>query len=422
MLFFDFLYIIVLILTLPFWGAKVFLKKEYRQMISHRFRPDISPSAQKRLWIHAVSVGEVRSLRQLVEKLKNLHALKNMEIVLSVTTPTGYRCAKQEFPDIIVIPAPVDFSFTIRHFIKNINPCMLVLNELELWPNWVSILHRKKIPIILINGRMSTVAFARYRYGLFFMKHIFSKLHRYLVQAKLYKERFIALGIAPEKIMVCGNIKADEAFISQTNLPPEQEILDVLHIKTSGRPIVTIASSHAIDEQFLAPIIKHMSAAFFFIIVPRHLERVSAIEKLLAEHQVEFSTWSKIPADTQTSRTLIFDRMGYLFPVLKVTDIVFMGGTLDPKTGGHNLYEPAVLGKAILGGPHYNNFPDIGDELVQKGVYHIIHNQETCFLWLNQWLKGEINRATITTNAIHAVSCRRGSLECILKEIQLLIG
>jgi len=95
---------------------------------------------------------------------------------------------------------------------------------------------------------------------------------------------------------------------------------------------------------------------------------VEEIEKLLKTHQVTFSTWSKIPGTPTREDVLIFDRMGYLFNILKITGIVFMGGTLDPKVGGHNLYEPAVMGKLIVGGPCYNNFPAIGAELVERGV------------------------------------------------------
>lgn len=422
MIFFDFLYILFALITLPLWGIKVFLKKEYCQLLKHRFRPAIPYSSQKRLWLHAVSVGEVRSIRQLIEKLKELPAFQTMEIVLSVTTPTGYHYAKKEFPHITVIPSPLDFSFTIRYFIKNINPCLLILNELELWPNWISLMHRKGIPIILINGRMSTLAFNRYKRFSFLMRRFFFKLNRYLVQAPLYQERFIRLGIKPEKIMVCGNIKADEAFIGQAHLPSEKEILDTLCIENAGKPIVTIASSHALDEQFLAPVIKEMASHFYFIVVPRHLERVATLEKMLAEHQIPFTTWSKIPAGSKTSDTLILDRMGYLFSVFKVTDIVFMGGTLDRKIGGHNLYEPAVFGKPILGGPHYNNFPDIGDELRQNGVYIIVDLPQTCISWLHQWLNKGINPQQIASQAIETVAYRRGSLECTLKEIQQLIN
>lgn len=417
MLLFDVVYLLLLLLALPIW-AKFLLKKEYRKILKHRLSPGINYSKEKRIWIHAVSVGEVRSLKYLVEQLKEKY--KKKEIVLSVTTPAGYECAQKEYPDILVINAPVDFSFTIKRFIKKINPQLMVLNELEIWPNWVLITWRKNIPMLLINGRISDLAFKRYKKGLFLLEFFFKRIDRYLVQAELYKERFRELHIPVEKIMVCGNIKADEACQGRDSLSSKQEILEFLRIKPNGKKIVTVASSHQSDEQLIVPIIYQLGEDFLFIIVPRHLTRVEEIETLLKKHQVNYSIWSKTAANVITpGKVLIFDKMGYLFHILKITDIVFMGGTLEQKIGGHNLYEPAILGKYIVGGPFYNNFPDIGKELAEKGVYKIVKDSNEC----KQILLGykSINWENVSKNAVNAVSQRRGSIQCILKEIHQFI-
>ncbi len=418
MLLFDAAYLIFLLLALPLW-LKFLLKKEYRKILKYRLSPGINYSKEKRIWIHAVSVGEVRSLKYLVEQLKEKYQGK--EIVLSVTTPAGYECAQKEYPNIPVIHAPVDFSFTIKRFIKKINPQVMILNEMEIWPNWVLITRRKNIPIVLINGRISDLAFKRYKKGLFLLKIFFRRIDRYLVQAELYKERFQQLHIPGEKITVCGNIKADEACKGQDSLSPVQEIMEFLKIKPNGKKIVTAASTHQRDEQLIIPIINQLGDDFLFIIVPRHLSRLEEIETLLKTHQVDYSIWSKTAAAGITpGKVMVFDRMGYLFHILKITDIVFMGGTLEQKIGGHNLYEPAVLGKFIIGGPYYNNFPDIGKELVGKGVYKIVRDSHECLQILHNYknLDGE----NISKNAINAVSKRRGSVQCILKEIHPFIA
>jgi len=418
MLLFDLLYLVFLLVALPIW-AKFLMKKEYREILKHRLSPHIKSSSQKRIWIHAVSVGEVRSLRYLIDQLKEQYPQK--EIVLSVTTPAGYDCACKEYNDIAVINAPVDLSFTIRRFIKRINPQLLILNELEIWPNWVLITARKKIPMILINGRVSDLAFKRYKKTQFFLKHFFKQIDRFLVQAELYKERFQHLRIPGEKITVCGNIKADEAFKARDYLSKSEEILEFLGIKTDGRKIVTIASSHRSDEEFIIPIIKKMADRFQFIIVPRHLNRIDELESILREHRVSYSRWS-VDGDIdhpKNRRTFIFDKMSYLFHILKITDIVFMGGTLEQKIGGHNLYEPAVLGKYIVGGPFYNNFPDIGKELNEKGVYKIVKDRDACINAFLDWEKEE--KKDIENTAIHAVARRKGSVQCILKEIHRFI-
>ncbi len=418
MLLFDVVYLIFLVLALPLW-LKFLFKKEYRKILKHRLSPGINYSKEKRIWIHAVSVGEVRSLQYLLEQLKEKY--KEKEIVLSVTTPAGYECALKDYPDLSVINAPVDFSFTIKRFIKKINPQLMILNELEIWPNWVSITRRKNIPIVLINGRISDLAFKRYQKGLFLLKFLFKRIDRYLVQAELYKERFQQLHVPGEKIAVCGNIKADEACQGRDYLSFEQEILEFLGIKPNERKIVTAASSHQSDEQLIIPIINRLEEDFLFILVPRHLTRAAEIEASLKKHQVDYSIWSQTAAAGITpGKVLVFDKMGYLFHILKITDIVFMGGTLEQKIGGHNLYEPAVLGKFIIGGPYYNNFPDIGKELVEKGVYKIVKDADECLQALRDYKS--IDWENISKNAVNAVSKRRGSVQCILKEIHPFIA
>jgi 3-deoxy-D-manno-octulosonic-acid transferase len=417
MLIFDFIYILLLIVCLPLW-IKVLLRKEYRTLLKYRLNPGIQPSDKKRLWIHAVSMGEVRSLKHLITQLKETY--KTKEIVLSVSTPSGYNCAKEEYPEIIVINAPLDFSFTVKKFIKVINPELLILNELEIWPNWVRITHRKKIPIVLINGRISETAYRKYKKVMFFFKYFFNKISRFLVQAELYKERFMELKVPAEKIAVCGSIKADEAFYRIQSLSGEQEILDYLGIEPAGRKIVTLASCHQKDEEQFIPIIDKIGAHFFFIIIPRHPIRLEEIEALLKTHNVNFTTWSRSGKEgVKSCNVLIFDKMGYLFNVLKISDIVFMGGTFDPKTGGHNLYEPAALGKYIMGGPHYNNFPVIGEELVKRGVYHVVRNSEEC---MDRFMNcGALDWEAVKRDAVQAVTDRRGSIQCIMKELQQII-
>lgn len=417
MLLFDVVYIIFLLLALPIW-IKFLLKKEYRKILKHRLFPGINYSKEKRIWIHAVSVGEVRSLKNLVEQLKEKY--KEKEIVLSVTTPAGYECARKEYPHILVINAPLDFSFTIKRFIKKINPQLMIFNELEIWPNWVLILRRKQIPMLLINGRVSDLAFNRYKKGLFFLKFFFKRIDRYLVQAELYKKRFQELHIPGEKITVSGNIKADEACKGRAFLSSKQEIVEFLGIKPNGKKIVTAASTHQSDEQLIIPIINRLGEDFLFIIVPRHLTRLKEIETMLKKHQVDYSIWSKTKSTgIVPGKVLIFDEMGYLFHILKITDIVFMGGTLEQKIGGHNLYEPASLGKFIVGGPYYNNFPDIGKELADKDVYKIVKNSHECVQIILHYKNMDMK--CIGKNAVSTVSRRRGSIQCILKEIHRFI-
>ncbi len=420
---FDALYILFLLLTLPLI-IRLFFKKEYRQVLKHRLTPGIVYNKPGRIWIHAVSVGEVKSVKSLVQRLSKEY---NREIVLSVTTPSGVAFAREEYRDmdVMVINAPLDFSFTIKKFINAINPGILLLNELEIWPNWILKTKQAGIPILLINGRISDSAFQKYQRFSFFFKTFMKKIDRYLVQADLYKEKFTSLGIAPGNIMVCGNIKADTAAQAAEQLPQDKEILNhlklSLSIKEEAKPVVTFASTHRSDEEIFLPILKQLKGKYHIIIVPRHLNRLEEIENRLQENSLAYARWSNRNAADSTinldQEIMLFDRMGYLFNILKISDIVFMGGTFDSKVGGHSLYEPAALGKIVVGGPCYNNFPDIGKEMEEDGVYHTVAGTNQLASFFKE--AGNLNFQKISEKSLAVVARRRGSIDRIIKQIQV---
>lgn len=414
MLLFDILYFIVLLLSIPFWG-KALLKKEYRHILKHRFNPDLEENGQRQIWLHAVSVGEVKSINHLIRRLAN--GSQN-NIVLTVTTPAGYNYAKKEYKNIKVINAPLDFTFVIKRFIRKINPRILVLNELEIWPNWVLMMKKRGIPILLINGRISDGAFKHYRRYMFFFKKFFFRIDYFLLQAEAYKKKFVELGIPETRIGVCGNIKADEAWRSTADIPPRDKVFHFLKAQPPQKKILSLASSHLSDERQIIPIWKQVEKSFSFIIVPRHVHRTPDIEKILRNHDIKFKTWSRAAAVDLDHEVLIFDRIGYLIHILSITDVVLMGGTFEKKIGGHNLYEPAALGKFIIGGPFYNNFPDIGKELVDKGVYRITPGHRDLSEILHNI--NQTNFDDIRTAATLSVTRRKGSTECILGQIQRL--
>jgi 3-deoxy-D-manno-octulosonic-acid transferase len=407
----DFLYVLLLLLFLPFWLKYVF-KKTYRQLLKNRLRPQLDICPGPSVWIHAVSVGEVRSLKSLIRLLEE----RGHHVVLSVTTPAGYDFARKEYPALAVIHAPLDFSFIVRRFIDCLKPRLVIFNELEIWPNWISLLHRRRIPMLLINGRISEAAFRRYRFFNVVLRPFFQRIDHYLVQNDIYQKRFLELKIPAEKITVCGNIKADEADATRNKLPPPQEIRAQLGLEALDKKIIVLASSHSRSEKVFVPVVQPFSASYFFIIAPRHIRRVPDIAGLLQRHGLKYALFSRPESLDAETQVLLYDRMGYLLPIMSIADIVFMGGTFDPRIGGHNFYEPAALGKVILGGPHYNNFPDIGKELEESGVYHRVNNSDELSEFLKKFPGIDVQR--IGDRALKAILKRKGSLACSLEQIQ----
>ena len=411
MLILDLLYALLLLLFLPFWLKYVF-KRTYRRLLKSRLRPQLGPGPGKIVWIQAVSVGEVRSLRSLIAAL----AAKKVGVVLTVTTPAGFAFARKEYPAIPVLHAPLDFSFVVRRFIGRIQPRLVIFNELEIWPNWITLLHRRRIPMLLINGRISDSAFRRYRLFGFILRPFFRRLDGYLVQNELYRRRFLELRIPAERITVCGNIKADEAAGSLREMPPPQDVRARLRLPAPDRKVVVLASSHDQDEKIFIPAVPGHSPGYFFIIAPRHVQRAPAIAARLRSLGIRHSLFSRPESTDAEAQVMIYDSMGFLFPIMSIADVVFMGGTFDPRTGGHNLYEPAALGKAVVGGPCYNNFPDIGRELEESGVYRRVNNSDEWRDYLAAFPGLDLER--IAALARKAVDDRKGSLACSLEKIQ----
>ncbi len=411
MLILDFLYLLLLLLCWPFW-LKYILKRSYRPLLRGRLRPQLGPTQEDAVWIQAVSVGEVRSLRSLIETL----AQGGQRIVLSVTTPAGYEFARREYPGLPVILAPLDLSFVVRRFIDRIRPRLVIFNELEVWPNWISQLRRRRVPMLLINGRISNKAFRRYRAFRPILSPFFRSIDGFLVQNELYRQRFLRLHIPAAKITICGNIKATEAANSVQALPAPEAVRSHLRLTEPGRKIVVLASSHDRDERVFIPVIPALGDDYFFIIIPRHIERAPAICAQLHHNAIPHALFSGEEPVTAQTRVLVYDRMGYLLPIMSIADVVFMGGTCDPRTGGHNLYEPAALGKVIAGGPHYNNFPDIGRELEARGAYRRIGSSGEWREFLE--VLPNLNLEKIGITARKAVAGRKGSLECSLEQIR----
>ncbi len=412
----DLFYFFMTILIIPF-SPKYIFNKEYRKLIKNRLNTKDMPFLKgKRLWLHAVSVGEVKSIKKLIDELDNIN---DTEVVLSVSTPTGYKIAKQEYSSIKVIMAPLDFSFIIKRFIKKIKPDILILNELELWPNWISLMSKNKIPILLINGRISETAMTKYRKFKFILKFFFKKIDMFLLQSEIYKTRFLDLGVDEKKIKICGNIKADEAVHLAKNISNESDIIKELKIIKRNKKIITLASTHIKDEQLLIPLIANLYEKHSFILVPRHPDRLESICNAMDSENIRYEIWTKVKEVNLKNKVLIFDKIGYLFNIQCISDIIIMGGTYDKKIGGHNLFEPAVLGKNTIGGPYYNNFPDIGDELKTNGIYKIAKSTEDIQNIINKIFN---NNTAVKEKAIEIINKRKGSIECIIKEIKQIVN
>src|SRR3989338_3042573 len=333
-------------------------------------------SGEGRIWIQAVSVGEVALCKSIIPLLKERFPVN--DIVISTITKAGNILAKKNFSkDATIIYFPLDFSAIVKKTVKAIKPKLYIMIETEIWPNLLSNLASRSIPSILINGRISDRSIGRYRMAAPFLKNIISKISIFCMQDNIDADRIIELGAPVEKVRVTGNMKFDAQVL--TDVKPEDVIRESLGLKV-GEELIIAGSTHSGEEEIIADIFKELSWEYpnlMLLIAPRHVDRVSEIESVIKKTGLESIRASKIKESSgKGAKIVLLDTIGQLNDAYSIATIVFIGGSLV-KHGGHNPIEPAAFAKTILFGPHMFNFKYIADVFLRnKGAIQVLNKED----------------------------------------------
>ncbi|KPK98313.1 MAG: hypothetical protein AMJ95_05000 [Omnitrophica WOR_2 bacterium SM23_72] len=317
---------------------------------------------ERPIWIHAVSVGEVNAITTLWEELRKAYPEK--QIVVSTVTSTGNQMAQASAQGRdFVTYLPLDLGFAVKSSIDRIKPCLFIIVETEIWPNLLTYLHRKRIPVITVNGRISDRSFKGYLSLKFLLKPILAKVSLFCMQSSLDAERLKRLGVSQEKILVTGNMKFD------SKIDLEKKDKDDYRMKLGLRPqdkLLVAGSTHRCEEEIILAAYRQLLKEFphlRLLIAPRHTQRSPDIEKIVSSFGFHGIFVSMKPGECHScalTPVFILDKLGELTSFYSIADIVFVGGSLVKK-GGHNILEPAFLSKPILFGPHMFNFRDIAE-------------------------------------------------------------
>src|SRR5436309_2597008 len=311
------------------------------------------------VWIHGASVGEVLAAAALIEKLRAV----NLRILLTSGTVTSAAVVAKRFPaDVIHQYVPYDSPRYVARFLDHWKPSLALFIESDLWPNLILAGAARRVPMVLINGRMSPRSFPRWRRMQGTISALLSRFDICLAQSKTDAERFSALG--GRDVVTTGNLKFDVPAP-----PADPAKLERLMSVTRGRPIIVAASTHPGEEEILVE--THRTLAGFFpslltVIVPRHPNRGEDIARTVAAAGLHVALRSREESPTATTDIYVADTMGELGLFYRLAPIVFMGGSLV-EHGGQNPIEAAKLGAAIVHGPHVFNFSDIYDALDNAG-------------------------------------------------------
>ncbi len=388
------LLIIVIFLTLPLWILRYFTTQKYRGTLQQRLGLQLPESIQslsthlsqnqtsnpyanhppQRIWLHAVSVGEAMAARELATRL--LIAFPNHELIISTVTKTGQEIVRKQIPAAkVIFYLPIDLPICINPVINALNPRFLVIMETELWPGLFRMLANRKIPIIVVNGRISLRSFKRYYQIRALTRQFLTDGRLFLMQSPPDAQRLITMGAPPERVKVIGNIKYDQAL-----RPPAPQLMQQLTTRLTppDQPVWIAASTHPGEEEIILTIFQQLTThpqPLRLILVPRHPERAPAIMALMQQRNLPFQCFSKTHGNWHQP-ILLVDEIGWLAGLYRYAHFVFIGGTFVPH-GGQNMLEAAAWGVPVLFGPHTFNFPEIAAQMVQIGAAQRVETPET---------------------------------------------
>jgi len=368
-MFLNLIYLLVLAVLSPWLVWRMIATGRYRRELAAKLLGRVivdNPQNKPVAWFHAVSVGEVNLLGTLVPAFRKRHP--DWLTVVSSTTETGLAEARKRFPDLVVIAYPFDFSWAVAAALDRVNPSLVVLTESEMWPNFLAAASHRRVPVVVVNARMSPRSFARLkRFGLLARRLLFEKVTCFAVQEEGYAERYRQLGVPGERLVVTGSMKYDGA-IGERATARTRELARLLS-PPSDAIILLAGSTHAPEESIILEVFARLRARFpqlRLMLVPRHPDRFEEVARLIEQTGLPFARRSRIasPLD-ETPPVVLLDTIGELGAAWCLADVGFTGGSLDGRRGGQSMIEPAGYGVPCVFGPHIWNFKDAARRLVE---------------------------------------------------------
>ncbi len=385
----------------------------YLRDVPTRFGPR-SPRASTGpcVWVHGVSVGEVKSAARLVESITSM--IPGIEVIVSATTDTGFRVARDRYPGRRVEFYPPDVSWIVARALDRMRPDLIVLVESEFWPNFLSAVAERGIPVALVNGRMSARSASRFRRVVPLARMIERALTSVCAQLPVYADRFRSLGIDDTRIHVTGNLKFDNVpLVEHPGRSDEYARLLGRTGDAASTPLLVAGSTHPGEERALGHVIRRLRAAgrpLAAVVAPRHPARADAAEHDLRRAGLDVVRRSRLTPESPPapSTIVLLDSVGELEAVYSLADVVFVGGSLI-RHGGQSMMEPASLAKPVIVGPHTFNFRGEVDLLVSARGIAVVAGEPELEATLAHWLARPAEAAEIGERGRAAILASKGA-------------
>jgi 3-deoxy-D-manno-octulosonic-acid transferase len=425
---YSLVYTIGIIVSAPYYLWRYRKSSLMRESWRERFGYLPSQLKQERygaIWVHAVSVGETLAVAGLIRTLQERYP--DRKIFISHVTPTGRETGARHLPGVAGrFYLPLDWSACVHRVLNCLKPNLLLIVETELWPNLLRAVHQSGAKVVLVNARLSDRSLRGYRLFRRLMRYVLENVDCFFVQTARDAERFSAIGAAPGRVVIAGNLKFD-------GLPPEAGRLPKLlerALPVAGRgPVWVAASTMPGEEELVLKAWQEIYRAYprsLLILAPRHPQRFERVMQLLGSQDIGFLRRTALndnrdqAALLASPSVLLLDTLGELAGIFEIADVAFMGGSLVP-TGGHNLLEPAQWDKPVIFGPHMENFRDAADIFLESKAAIRVQTWNELAAEVIRLFEDSHRRIQMGTAAREAIEKGRGATKRILDGISELL-
>jgi len=411
---------LVFVIVSPYFVYQAIRYKKYIGSLRDRlgYLPiSFNFDGEESIWIHAVSVGEALTARALAADLKERYP--RLRLFLSTTTMPGQQVAKASLGRIVdaVFYFPFDWAFIVRRTLNLVKPRLFIMMETEIWPNLLHECRKRGVKTAVINGRISSRSYPRYRLIRPFFSRVLADIDRFCMQSEESARRLIDLGADPSRVTMTGSLKFDSlearpsAGAGMLHGKPRERLLRFFRISSSRIVIVAGSTMRGEEAAVLKAFkrIKDTKSHVLLILAPRQPERFGEAERLARDAGFVTARRSELPIDAEPrADVVVLDSLGELAQLYQVATVVFVGGSLADH-GGHNILEPAIFGKPVIFGPHMQNFKEIADAFLASGAAIQVRSDQELDDTILALVRDPVQRARLGAAARALVEANRGA-------------
>ncbi len=390
--------------------------------LGERFKaPILTDPSPRRLWLHAASIGEWQALRPLLARFRKI---PGFSFVITVSTPEARLLVAREASDAVVRLLPIDIPWILARWIKRVDPFAIGIVETELWPNLIRSLHRRYVPVFIMNGRLSKRSVSRWETARPFAHNLMSFFSYFYVRTDLDARHYVKLGAPLDRVAVTGNTKYDNlAVVAPEGSAHVRSDLRRKLFGSSDGVIVVAGSTWPGEEKTLLRLFSDKNAAQVrLILAPRRAARFDEVARLLESTPASWSRWSKIKqTNAWETDILLVDTLGDLKELYRTADIAFVGGTLTPH-GGQNPLEPAAAGLPVLFGPSMENFHEEAAQLKHAGAARAARHEKDLLSDIREMAADLSLRSQMGAAAARFVQSKQGASDRTVDALKEWLG